>query len=67
MFSSEEKSMRGFIEYDGRYQADLFPESLDEYISGDSAVRVIDIFINDLDISALVFKMELADTGGTAV
>jgi hypothetical protein len=33
----------------------LFPESLDEYIVEDSAVRVIDVFIDDLDISGLGF------------
>ena len=48
--------MSGFIEGEDRYQATLFPESLDEYIAEDSAVRVIDVFIDDLDISGLGFK-----------
>ena len=55
--------MSGFIEGEDRRQATLFPESLDEYIAEDSAVRVIDVFIDDLDISGLGFKTEPADTG----
>jgi transposase len=55
--------MSGFIEGEDRHQATLFPESLDEYIAEDSAVRVIDVFIDDLDISGLGFKTEPAATG----
>lgn len=55
--------MSGFIEGEDRNQATLFPESLDEYISEDSAVRVIDVFIDDLDISGLGFKAEPSTTG----
>ena len=55
--------MSGFIEGEDRHQAMLFPESLDEYIAEESAVRVIDVFIDDLDISGLGFKTEPAGTG----
>jgi len=55
--------MSGFIEGENRHQSVLFPESLDEYIAEDSAVRVIDVFVDDLDISGLGFKTEPADTG----
>ena len=55
--------MSGFIEGEDRNQATLFPESLDEYIAEDSAVRVIDVFIDDLDISGLGFKAEASTTG----
>ena len=55
--------MSGFIEGEDRHQATLLPESLDEYIAEDSAVRVIDVFIDDLDISGLGFKTEAASTG----
>ena len=55
--------MSGFIEGENRHQATLFPERLDDYIAEDSAVRVIDVFIDDLDISGLGFKSEAADTG----
>jgi len=55
--------MSGFIQGEDRQQATLFPESLDEYVAEDSAVRVIDVFVDDLDISGLVFRAEAADTG----
>lgn len=55
--------MSGFIVGDDRMQATLFPERLDDYIAEDSAVRVIDVFIDDLDISGLGFKTEPSDTG----
>ncbi len=43
--------MSGFIEGEDRHQATLFPERLDDYVAEDSSVRVIDVFIDDLDIS----------------
>jgi transposase len=41
----------------------LFPESVDDYVEEDSVVRVIDVFIDRLDISGLGFKAEPAETG----
>jgi len=58
--------MKGFIEGRSRDQATLFPERIDDYIDEDSAVRVIDVFIDDLDISGLGFKTEPNDTGRPA-
>ena len=58
--------MSGFIEGEDRHQATLFPERLDDYIGEDCAVRVIDVFIDDLDISGLGFKTEASDTGRPA-
>ena len=55
--------MSGFIEGEDRYQATLFPERLVDYIAENSAIRVIDIFIDDLDLSGLGFKMEANETG----
>jgi len=55
--------MSGFIQGEDRDQATLFPESLDEYVAEDSAVRVVDVFVDDLDISGLGFKGEPAETG----
>ena len=48
--------MSGFIEGEDRHQATLFPERLDDYIAEDSTVRVIDVFVDDLDLSGLGFK-----------
>jgi len=55
--------MSGFIEGEDRNQATLFPERLDDYVAENSPVRVIDVFIDDLDISGLGFKTEPKDTG----
>lgn len=55
--------MSSFIEGENRYQSTLFPERIDDYIEEDSAIRVIDVFIDRLDLSGLGFKTEPADTG----
>jgi transposase len=58
--------MSGFIEGEDRHQATLFPERLDDYVAEDSAVRVIDVFIDDLDLSGLGFKVDPSITGRPA-
>jgi transposase len=55
--------MSGFIEGEDRTQATLFPERIDDYIAEDSPVRVVDVFIDDLDISGLGFRTEPNATG----
>ena len=45
--------MSGFIQGENRSQATLFPERLDDYVPEDSAVRVIDVFIDKLDPTIL--------------
>jgi transposase len=47
-----------------RYQLTLFPEALDEVIATDDAVRVIDAFVETLDLAQLGFsKVEAEETG----
>jgi transposase len=58
--------MSGFIEGEDRHQATLFPERLDDYIAEESSVRVIDVFIDDLDLSGLGFKVVPSNTGRPA-
>jgi transposase len=55
--------MSGFIKGADRKQATLFPESLDDYVAEESAVRVIDVFVDELDLGSLGFKTQPADTG----
>jgi hypothetical protein len=43
--------MSGFIKGEDRFQATLFPERIDDYVAEDSSVRVIDVFIDELDLS----------------
>jgi len=53
-----------YIEGANRDQRILFPDSLDEYISEESPVRVIDAFVDSLDLKQLSFKhATLNDTG----
>jgi len=55
--------MTGFIEGECRTQATLFPERLDDYIAESSPVRVIDVFVDELDFGALGFRTVPEDTG----
>ena len=59
--------MSRFIEGENRYRSTLFPERVDDYIGEDSPVRVIDVFVDRLDISGLGFKDETAKTGRLAL
>jgi len=43
--------MSRFIEGEARIQATLFPEVLDEYITEENPVRVIDVFIDGVDLA----------------
>lgn len=45
----------GYIEGENRKQKLLFPESLDEYVTEESPVRLFDAFADSLDITALEF------------
>lgn len=55
--------MSGFIKGDNRQQATLFPERLDDYISEDNSVRVIDVFIDSLKLRKLGFASRPKNKG----
>ena len=43
----------------------MFPECLDGYFADDSSVRVIEVFVDELDLGKLGFDgVELQATGG---
>ena len=48
--------MKRFVEGEDRGQSTLFPERLDDYIADDNPVRVIDVFVNELDLGELGFE-----------
>ena len=48
--------MPRFIEEDSRTQSTLFPERLEDYIADDNPIRVIDAFVDGLDLHSLKFK-----------
>jgi transposase len=47
--------MKRFVEGVDRWQATLFPECLEDWIDEDNPVRVIDIFVEKLDLCGLGF------------
>ena len=47
--------MRRFVEGLDRGQSTLFPERLEDWIGEDNAVRVIDVFVEELDLAELGF------------
>jgi len=47
--------MRRFVEGMDRSQSTLFPECLEDWIAADNPVRVIDVFVDELDLGALGF------------
>jgi transposase len=55
--------MKRFIEGANREQATLFPERLDDFIAEDNPVRVVDVFVDQLDLSDLGFKVTPEVTG----
>ena len=58
--------MSGFIQGEARHQTTLFPEALDDYITAENPIRVIDAFVDSIDLSGLGFKTIAADTGRPA-
>ncbi len=59
--------MTRYVEGEDRSQATLFPESLDEYIAADNPVRIVDVFVDELDLQKLGFDgMQPEATGRPA-
>ncbi len=48
--------MKRFIEGENRFQSTLFPESLEDYIAEDNAIRIVDAFVNKLYLNELGFE-----------
>ncbi len=47
--------MKRFIEGKDRNQVTLMPECLEDYVAEDNPVRVIDVFIDELDLTGVGF------------
>ena len=54
----EYHDMSDFITGESRTQATLFPEQLDDYIVDDTPTRVIDVFVDGINLAGLGFKTE---------
>jgi len=48
--------MKRFVEGVDRSQATFLPECLDDFVGGDNAVRVVDVFVEGLDLRELGFE-----------
>ncbi len=56
--------MKRFIEGQDRSQVTLLPECLDDYIGEDNPVRVVDAFVDELDLETLGFEGATAAATG---
>ena len=48
--------MPRYVESQSRQQVTLLPECLDDFIAEDNPVRVVDAFVEELDLAGLVSK-----------
>src|SRR6187397_642918 len=48
--------IKRYVEGEHRSQSTLFPESLDDYIAEDNPVRVVDVFVDELELKQLGFE-----------
>ena len=59
--------MQRYVEGADRRQSFLLPESMDDYVGEDDPVRVVDAFVDELDLAGLGFgRATPADTGRPA-
>ena len=56
--------MKRFIEGTDRGQATLFPECLEDWVGDDNPVRVIDVFVDELDLAGLGFGRAVPEVTG---
>jgi transposase len=56
--------MKRFVEGENRLQGVLLPEFLDEYVSAENPVRVIDVFVDELELGVLGFAGVVPEATG---
>src|SRR5688572_5428909 len=56
--------MKRFVEGEDRRQATLLPECLDDYVAPDNPVRIIEAFVDELDLAALGFAGVVPEATG---
>ena len=55
-----------FIQGQDRFQTCLFPVSLDASVNENNEVRLIDLFVDSLDVKPLGFEVDFVDNGRPA-
>jgi len=58
--------MSRFVEGEDRRQPTLLPSCLDDYVGEDNPARVIDVFVDELDLEGCGFEVTAAATGRPA-
>jgi len=58
--------MSGFVEGEDRRQQSLLPRSLEDYVGEGNPARVVDVFVDELDLAAIGFGLVAAATGRPA-
>jgi transposase len=56
--------MGRFVEGENRSQSTLLPERLDDYVADDNPVRVVDVFVDNLDLAPMGFGRVIAQATG---
>jgi transposase len=56
--------MTRFVQSVDRIQGVLLPEYLDDYVAEDNPVRVIDVFVDELDLGAVGFDGVIPEATG---
>src|SRR6516165_11399862 len=56
--------MKRYVEGEARSQATLFPDTLEDYIAEDNPVRVVDAFVDELDLKKLGFDGMVPEATG---
>ncbi len=59
--------MGRFVEGADRSQLTLLPECLEDWVSEDNAVHVIDVFVEALDLHGMGFERVIAKENGPAL
>ena len=56
--------MKRFIKSADRGQSTLFPDQLEDWVSEDNPVRVVDVFVDELDLGGLGFGGVVPEAAG---
>ena len=56
--------MSRFVTGEDRSQSTLLPASLDDYVTEDNPVRVVDVFVDNLDLGDLGFERVVSQATG---
>ncbi len=56
--------MKRFVEGEDRRQATLLPDCLDDYVTHDNPVRVVEVYVEELDLSVLGFAGVVPEVTG---